>query len=88
MTDNINNILLANIHLGLVVLVSWIIVRLPSGPGMFMSKNDPLQLQIISDVKQQSKLHLETNFHQLASSNYPASWSGYEFVDQAELWSG
>ena len=68
MTDNINNILLANIHLGLVVLVSWIIVRLPSGPGMFMSKNDPLQLQIISDVKQQSKLHLETNFHQLKLS--------------------
>ena len=63
MTDNINNILLAYIHLGLVVLVSWIIVRLPSGPGMFMSKNDLLQLQIISDVKQQSKLHLETNFH-------------------------
>ena len=40
-----------------------------------MSKNDPLQLQIISDVKQQSKLHLETNFHQLKLSGWLAGWT-------------
>ena len=85
MTDNINNILLANIHLGLVVLVSWIIVRLPSGPGMFMSKNDLLQLQIISDVKHDPAPSTNQNFiwrQIFINSHYPAS-CGSEFVDQA-----
>ena len=49
-----------------------------------MSKNDPLQLQIISDVKQQSKLHLETNFHQLKLSCQ--LWLNYN--SGLKVWSG